>query len=133
MHQYPQRNEQAPVLTFESRAACLEMVSRLTSKFAAESCINTSDCIRTPTAACSSASVSWQPSPPNPSKQSQVARQVEVGVSARQSVAFNAAPEVDEMYSQIPRAPPPQLLGQALAGETQIGSAVAGAGSGQLL
>lgn len=77
--------------------------------------------------------MSWQPSPPNPSKQLQVARQVEVGVSARQSVAFNAAPEVEEMYSQTPRAPPPQSLGQALGGATQIGSAVVGVGSGQLL
>lgn len=54
-------------------------------------------------------------------------------MSARQSVAFNMAPEADEMYSQTPRTPPPQLFGQALAGETQIGSAVAGVGSGQLL
>lgn len=103
------------------------------SKFTDEFRKYKSDCVRTSTAASSSALVNWQPSPPNPSKQPQVARQVEVVMSARHSVAFNAAPEVEEMYSHTPRSPPPQSLGQALGGETQIGLADAGVGSGQLL
>lgn len=125
--------DRAEPLTLESRADCLEMVSRVTSRFAADSCINSNDCSRISTATSNSASEYWQPSPPNPSKQLHDARQVDVGVSARHSVAFNAAPDVEDTYSQIPLAAPPQPLGQRLDGGMQILSLEASSGSGQLL